>query len=286
MYYVISNPTAGKRGNKYCLELATKVFDAHGVKYEVYETTHRGEAQDIAKKLTSNGATELVVVGGDGTLHEVLNGIQNPTECKVGLIPAGTGNDFADAMKLPRDPEKAAEIILKGETKETDYLDVDGTRCMNIAGMGIDVDILEGCQRGRMKGKAKYFISLLRTMFKFKGMQVTYQKDGQEVSENVLITAVCNGSQFGGGLKVCPNAVIDDGKMEVVVVRHIKGVFKLLRALLTLMKGKITEYHMTSHFYAEEIKVSAPPCTIQLDGELYSGLAFNAKIHSGLKFYR
>ena len=80
MYYVISNPTAGKRGNKYCLELATKVFDAHGVKYEVYETTHRGEAQDIAKKLTSNGATELVVVGGDGTLHEVLNGIQNPLE--------------------------------------------------------------------------------------------------------------------------------------------------------------------------------------------------------------
>ena len=168
MYYVISNPTAGKRGNKYCLELATKVFDAHGVKYEVYETTHRGEAQDIAKKLTSNGATELVVVGGDGTLHEVLNGIQNPTECKVGLIPAGTGNDFADAMKLPRDPEKAAEIILKGETKETDYLDVDGTRCMNIAGMGIDVDILEGCQRGRMKGKAKYFISLLRTMLRIR----------------------------------------------------------------------------------------------------------------------
>ena len=286
MYHIISNPTAGKKGNKYCLDLATKIFDANGLEYVVHQTTRPGDAKDIAKNLTEEGVTELVVVGGDGTLHEVLNGIQNPTQCKVGLIPAGTGNDFADAMKLPRDPEKAAEIILKGNTKETDYLEMDGMRCMNIAGMGIDVDILEGCQRGRMKGKAKYFVSLLQTMFKFKGMQVTYEKDGQEVSENVLIVAVCNGSQFGGGLKVCPNAVIDDGKMEVVVVRHIKGVFKLLRALLTLMKGKITEYHMTSHFYAEEIKVSAPPCTIQLDGDLYSGLNFNAKIHSGLKFYR
>lgn len=286
MYHVISNPTAGKRGNKYCLGLATKIFDENGAKYEIHETTRRGEAKEIAQRLTIQGVTELVVVGGDGTLHEVLNGIVNPKECKVGLIPAGTGNDFADAMGIPRNAETAAELILKGETKETDYLEMDGTRCMNIAGMGIDVDILEGCQKGKMKGKAKYFISLLRTMFKFKGLDITYEKDGEKISEKVLIAAVCNGSQFGGGLKVCPNAVIDDGKMEVVVVKHIKGVFKLLRALLTLMKGKITEYHLTSHFYAEEIQISAPPCTIQLDGELYSGLQFNAKIHSGLKFYR
>ena len=272
MYYVISNPTAGKRGNKYCLGLTTKFFDEKGVDYEVYETTRRGEAKDIAERLTSEGKTELVVVGGDGTLHEVLNGIVNPTECKIGLIPAGTGNDFADAMKIPRDPEKAAELILKGETKPTDYLEMDGVRCMNVAGMGIDVDILEECQRGKMKGKAKYFLSLLKCMFKFKGLDVSYEKNGEKIEEKVLITAVCNGSQFGGGLKVCPGAVIDDNKMEVVVVRHIKGVFKLLRALLQLMKGKITSYHLTDHFYAESLKVSAPPCTVQLDGELYEGL--------------
>ncbi len=286
MHYVISNPTAGKRGNKYCLGITKKVFDEHGVEYKVYETTCPGEAKDIAKKLTSEGATDLVVVGGDGTLHEVLNGIVNPTECKVGLIPAGTGNDFADAMKLPRDPEKAAEVILKGETKSTDYLEMDGVRCMNVGGMGIDVDILLGCQKGRMKGKAKYFVSLLKTMFKFKGMDISYEKDGETISEKVLIAAVCNGSQFGGGLKVCPNAVIDDNKMEVVIVRHIKGVFKLLRALLQLMKGKITSYYCTDHFYAESLKVSAPPCTIQLDGELYDGLKFDAKVCSGLRFYR
>ena len=123
-------------------------------------------------------------------------------------------------------------------------------------------------------------------MFKFKGMDVSYEKNGEVINEKVLIAAVCNGSQFGGGLKVCPNAVIDDGKMEVVIVRHIKGVFKLLRALLQLLKGKITDYYCTDHFYAESLKVSAPPCTIELDGELYDGLNFDAKIHSGLRFYR
>ena len=123
-------------------------------------------------------------------------------------------------------------------------------------------------------------------MFKFKGMDVSYEKDGETISEKVLIAAVCNGSQFGGGLKVCPGAVIDDNKLEVVIVRHIKGVFKLIRALLQLMKGKITSYYLTDHFYAESLKVSAPPSTIQLDGELYEGLNFDAKICSGLRFYR
>ncbi len=286
MYYIISNPTAGRKGNKQCLSLATKIFDENGVKYEIYETTRPGEAKQIAEKLTSEGKTELVVVGGDGTLHEVLNGLVEPAECNIGLIPAGTGNDFSDAMNLPRDPKLAAEIILKGESRVTDYLEIDGVRCMNVGGMGIDVDILEGCQRGKLKGKAKYFVSLLRTMFKFKGMDVSYEKNGERINEKVLIVAACNGSQFGGGLKVCPNAVIDDNKMEVVVVRHIKGVFKLLRALLQLMKGKITSYHLTDHFYAESFKASAPPRTIQLDGELYEGLNFDVKICSGLRFYR
>ncbi|MBR2341033.1 MAG: YegS/Rv2252/BmrU family lipid kinase [Clostridia bacterium] len=286
MYYIISNPTAGRRGNKHCLRLATKIFDENGAEYKIYETNFPKEAKAIAEKLTGEGATNLVVVGGDGTLHEVLNGIVNPTECKVGLIPAGTGNDFADAMKLPRDPETATKLILKGETKPTDYLEIDGVRCMNVGGMGIDVDILKGCQRGKLKGKAKYFISLLRTMFKFKGMDVSYEKNGEVINEKVLIAAVCNGSQFGGGLKVCPNAVIDDNKLEVVIVRHVKGVFKLIHALLQVLKGKITSYHLTDHFYAESLKVSAQPCTIQLDGELYDGLNFDAKIHSGLRFYR
>jgi diacylglycerol kinase (ATP) len=137
-----------------------------------------------------------------------------------------------------------------------------------------------------LKGKAKYFVSLLKTMFKFKGIDVSYEKDGEVINEKVLIAAACNGSQIGGGLKVCPNAAIDDNKMEVVIVRHIKGVFKLIRALLQLLKGKITDYHLTDHFYAESLKVSAAPCTIQLDGELYDGLEFDAKIHSGLRFYR
>ena len=286
MYNVISNPTAGKKGNKRCLDLAIGVFKEAGAEFKIHETTRRGEAREIARKLTEAGEKQIVVVGGDGTLHEVLNGIANPTECKIGLIPAGTGNDFADAAKIPMGAEEAARLILKGETKATDYLELGGVRCMNIGGMGIDVDILERCQKGRMKGKLKYLISLLRSVLSYKGWDVRYEKDGETVEKKVLVAAVCNGVQFGGGLKICPEANIGDGLLNVVIVEHIKGLFNLAKAFTKLMKGKITEYPLTTQFLCENIRISAPPCTVQLDGELYQNLTFEAKVCKGLEFYR
>lgn len=286
MYHVISNPTAGKRGNKKSLELALEVFQAAGAEYTVYETTCRKDAKKIAERLTAEGATELVVVGGDGTLHEVLNGIVDPKNCRLGIIPAGTGNDFAEAASLPLDPKEAAERILKGEVKPTDYLEFDGVRCMNIGGMGIDVDILERCRRGKMRGKLKYLISLLRSVITYKGWDVKFKQGEEEVSQKVLVATACNGVQFGGGLKICPEAAIDDGKIDVVVVEHIKGLFNLAKAFTKLMKGTITQYPLTRHFLCDEIQVESAPCFIQLDGEIYENLKFNVKLQRGLMIYR
>ena len=287
MYKIISNPTAGKRGNKQALALTKEVFDEAGVSYEVFETTCRGEAQDIAKKLTEGGEeVKLVIVGGDGTLHEALNGIAEPEKCVLGIIPAGTGNDFAEAAKIPLDSKEAARLILESEAKPTDYLEMGGVRCMNVAGMGIDTEILQRCERGRMKGKLKYLISLLQSVISFKGWQIKFKQGEETVELNTLVTAACNGQQFGGGLKICPEAVIDDGKIDVVVVEHIKGIFNLGKALVTLLKGKITTYPKTRHFLCEEIEVNAPPCTVQLDGELYSDLEFKVKVCKGLRIFR
>jgi YegS/Rv2252/BmrU family lipid kinase len=286
MYYFISNPTAGKKGSKKSLDLALEVFKSAGKQCTVYETTCRKDAKEIAYRLTSAGVDELIVVGGDGTLHEVLNGIVDPYKCRVGLIPAGTGNDFAEAAGLPLDPKKAAELILSGETKRTDWLEFDGVRCMNIGGMGIDVDILERCRKGKMKGKLKYLISLLRSVISYKGWEVTFMQDGEEIKQKVLVATACNGVQFGGGLKICPEAEIDDGKMDVVVVEYIKGFFNLAKAFTKLMKGTITQYPATRHFLCDEIKMEANPCPIQLDGEIYDDLRFVVKSYSGLHVYR
>lgn len=287
MLHIIYNPTAGKRRATKNLVVVEKLLKERGVEYEVHATAAAHDGEQIARELTANGETELVVLGGDGTLHEVLNGIVDPTACKLGLIPSGTGNDFATCVGLPMDVEKATKILLDCEAKDTDYIEMADRRCMNVGGIGMDVDVLERCLRGKMRGKLKYFISLLKSFFVFDGCDVTVTIDGKEEKHNAILVDVCNGVMYGGGIPICPKADVADGKISALVVDCIGGKMALLKALLTLMKGKILEYPKTSYYLCEEVRVTFDkPCIVQLDGELYPGLEFRAKIRSGLKFYR
>lgn len=287
LYHIISNPVAGKNKGKKNLEIAKSVFEARGAAFQTHLSQSEYDATAIARRLTEQGESEIIALGGDGTLHEVLNGLANPAACNLGLIPSGTGNDFAEKAGLPLDAEKAAALILDTQAKDTDYLEVGGKRCMNVGGLGIDVDVLERCKRGKLKGKIKYLMSLLQSMFAYKGCKVTIERDGEREERDLLLAAVCNGSQFGGGLSICPVAALDDGKMNVVTVDCIGGKIKLIKALLALLKGKILEYPATVHTFCERIKFTpALPCTVQLDGELYKNLDFDVRLKQGLKFYR
>ena len=287
MFHIIMNPVSGKKKALKNFEKVESLLVDRNVEYEVHKTCAVRDAEDITRHLTGQGENDLVVFGGDGTLHEVLNGIEKPEECRLGLVPSGTGNDFAEKLGIPLQADKAMLRILDGEAKPIDYLDVGGVRCMNVAGVGMDVDVLERCQKGKMRGKLKYLSSLLQSLFAFKGYPIVMYKDGKEERHDALLAAACNGSQFGGGIPICPAAEVDDGLMNVVLVDCIGGKFKLVRALLTLLKGKILEYQKTTHFLCDRIRFEPlVPCTVQLDGELYKNLPFDVKICKGLKMYR
>ncbi|MBQ8446934.1 MAG: diacylglycerol kinase family lipid kinase [Clostridia bacterium] len=287
MQHIIVNPVSGKKRGVKNLRIVEALLKEAQIEYEVHTTTVVGEAEKIVRELTERGENDIIVLGGDGTLHEVLNGISNPAQCRLALIPSGTGNDFAEKLGIPLKAAEAVKLFLKKDPKEIDYLQVGNRRCMNVAGLGMDVEVLERCQRGKMRGKLKYFISLLKTFFVFKGYAIVVRKeDGTEEKHDALLAAVCNGSQFGGGIPVCPPAEVNDGLMNVMIVDHIKGKWKLVKALLTLMKGKLPQYERTTHFLCESVRFEPlVPCTVQLDGELYPNLPFDVKIGKGLKMY-
>lgn len=287
MLHIIYNPISGKkRAAKNVVEVE-KILQAKGVEYETHATCEAHDGERIARALTERGETNIVVLGGDGTLHEVLNGLVDPSVCTIGLIPSGTGNDFATNIGIPLDVAKATEIILNGEAKDTDYIEVGDRRCMNVGGIGMDVDVLERCSRGKMHGKLKYFASLVKSVFAFKGYPVTVIIDGKEEKHNALLVDACNGKVYGGGIPICPKAEVADGKISVVIVDGIKGKWELIKTLIKLMKGKMLEYEKTTYCLCDEIIVKPDvPCISQLDGELYPNLKFHAKIKTGLKFYR
>jgi len=287
MYHIIFNPVAGKKKALKNLRIVERVLDERGIQFQVHQSREERDALNIARELTVAGENELIVLGGDGTLHEVLNGIADPTQCRLGLIPSGTGNDFAEKVGVPMDAEKALALILDGEAKETDYLAVGDKRCMNVAGVGMDVEVLERCKKGKLKGKIKYLMSLIQCLFAFKGCRIEIISGERKETRDVLIGAACNGAQFGGGISICPSAVVDDGKLNVVTVDCIGGKWKIIKAFITLMKGKVLEYPLTTHFTCESVRfVPEKPCAVQLDGEVYTDVTFDVRLCKGLLFYR
>ena len=286
MYNIIFNPVAGKKKAFKNLEVVKRIMDECKVEYNVHKTGGIHDAEYIARELTQKGETNIIVLGGDGTLNEVLNGLVDPSVCTLGLVPSGTGNDFAERMGIPLDSEQAIRRIMANDANPVDYIDVSGTRSMNVAGLGMDVDVLERCQRGNMKGKLKYLLSLVQSLFSFKGYRVHIEAEGVSEDRDVLLCAVCNGSQFGGGIRICPVADPADGKLDVVIVDCLGSTLAIVKAFIELLKGKILEYPLTKHYLVEKVTFTPKQdCPIQLDGEVYQHHAFEAEVKRGLKFY-
>lgn len=280
MLNVIVNPNIRKM-EKLVAEVDSR-FKERGVACRFFYSARRGDARKYAQSLTAAGQTELVVMGGDGTVNDVLSGMADPSVVRLGIIPAGTGNDFAAVAGIPLGI-KAVDLILDGEPQPTDYIECGTHRSLNIAGTGMDVEILRRCEnmtRGGRKGK--YFRSLLATVFKYKGSRISVTAGGETREYNALIAAVCNGKRLGGGIPLCPAAQIDDGLMELVVVeRPPRG--KLLPALFRLMRGKILEEPITHHMSCRAASVVSPEGKIfvQYDGEIFEEEALNAYLVSG-----
>ena len=163
-----------------------------------------------------------------------------------------------------------------------------GVRGINVIGTSIDVDILKRCRRARFfKGKLQYVISLIVSLMKFKFYKFKIVRGEQTEEKDALIACVGNGSQIGGGIRMCPKAVIDDGKLDFVIAGKLKKS-RIPHAFIKLMQGKILEQNFTSMEYAEHVKIEFDrPVTVQIDGELYDGIDFDLSIKKGgLKFYR
>lgn len=293
MYHIIVNPVAGKKKALKSLKKVQKVFEERRLEYTIHRTTEKGNGLEIVKKLTNgeipfekDEIRKIIILGGDGTLHEVLNGIADFKNARFGLIPSGTGNDFATALNIPKNVKKATELILEEHECPTDYLEVGGVRCMNIAGIGMDVDVMVRYNQGKHKNKFRYFKCLLRSLFSYKGTTITVKNGEETLTKKAFIATACNGTDFGGGRKICPVAKVDDGLLDVNLLESVSG-WKLVKAFIKLLKGKILETPICTHFTAKSVRFEIEkPYTVQLDGELYDNLELDFKIAQGLIMYR
>lgn len=277
--FVINEKAGGKRTLR-AKKTISEILDEKKIEYRFHTTEYRKHAIEITKQLCAEGAKTIVAVGGDGTINEVLNGLDD-LSVNFGIIPTGSGNDFIDSANIPSDVKAALDIILYGTAKPTDFLVCDNIRGINIIGTGIDVEILQRCENSKiLKGKVKYFISLLISLMKFKFYKLRLS-DEPERERNALIVCCCNGKKFGGGIPMCPEAVIDDNQMDFVLINQMEK-FAIPKYLAKLMKGKILEQEFTDFVRQDHVNaIFDKPVSVEIDGEIYHDVKFDVHIEKG-----
>ena len=289
MHIIINKTAGGKNGKKAikALSIVENRLKERNIEYTVHPTEYKGHATKLTKQLIDDGAKKIVVLGGDGTLHEVINGFDNFENVSLGLIPCGTGNDFASALGLPKDPEKAIDLIIDGTPKYTDFMQLPTVRGINVIGAGIDVDVLVAYSKLKRKNKFGYTWCLIKTLFNINFIKFTAKINSETISHSSFIAAIANGDRFGGGLSICPVADPTDKKLNFVAVKEIRGL-KIVNALLKLMSGKILTLKQASQIPCEKISIECEkPFTIEVDGELYENVQFDVEVVSDkLKMYR
>lgn len=274
---IIANVKSGKGRGAKCLAAVEAYLKERGIDYTVHTTAYAGHGKELAQELCANGSQTVVALGGDGTFHEVLNGMDF-THARMGLIPAGRGNDFAiGANAASLDPTQAIADIVRGEPKDLDYIQIADKRCANVAGTGLDIEVL--LKTANSKNKLTYTASLLRCVLNYKPYQVTATVNGETHDYKCVMIGVCNGTQIGGGMKLSPLSSATDGKLDVVVIekpKHTPTIF----LVPTFTKGKHMNKSFVRHIICDKVSITTP-APIQLDGEIYYDLPFEASIVVG-----
>ena len=268
---LICNPAAG---NGLALETAGIIEEKlkeRGIPYTMMKTERAGHATVLAAAAALKGYETVAAIGGDGTLLEVAAGLCN-SRTALGVIPAGTGNDFVKTAGIPKDPLAALDLILNTPPLPTDTVRINNRIFLNETGTGFDVMVLDFAEKAkkRVQGLWPYLYGVIRTIFRFRSVRLTLSVDGGTPEDReLLVLAAGNGRYIGGGIPIAPDAVLDDGLLDVVLINRMNKL-RMLRALGGLMKGKVLTFRETQFLRARKLSLRGEGLRINIDGEIIS----------------
>ena len=276
MHHVfLINPRAGKRDQTARLRGLADRLAAHGLKVSCLLTDRLGGAEAIARALAETGEpVRIYACGGDGTVHEAANGIAGYENAAMTVIPTGTGNDFLknfgpDAAKFS-DPEN----LWDGPDFPLDLIDCNGRYCLTIACSGIDARIADSVHRygGLLSGRGSYLLSVaVNFLFKPIGRRWRVELGGEVLEDDFALVSMCNGRYYGGGSMPVPQARMDDGVLETILVKNVpKATFA--RLFPAYSAGDCWKFpHIARVVTARQVSITACPgeedIVTCLDGE-------------------
>ena len=290
MYIFIVNPVSGNGKAKRAWKKVKQELDKQGVHYRSFYTNYPGHAQEIARQVAElyhDKLAAIVSVGGDGTFHEMINGLTAYPQLPVGCIPAGSGNDVTRGFRLPRTPVKAVKHLLQASMQKARQYDLGEYelyqkrkgkgRFINGVGIGFDGEAAKLTNGSAYKhwlnkfkcGGLAYVISALRLIFNYETRSLKITIDGvQHVYSDVWLVAISNIPYYAGGMKIAPKANPADGTFNLCIVHGLKPL-KLLFIFGTVYFGWHSRLKEVTLLEGKNIRVeSDQPMTIHADGEI------------------
>lgn len=278
---LLVNPTSGKGKGARSAAIALPRLREAG--FDVREMAGRDadEALDLARAAVADGVESLVVCGGDGMVHLGAQAVAQ-TQCALGIIPAGTGNDVARYLDLPRsDPQAAADVIVRSQVRTIDLAVCNGTYFVTVLAAGFDAIVNERANAMTWpKGQMRYNIATLAELRVFEPLSYTLDLDGVEHRLDAMLCAVGNGPSFGGGLRITEGAIIDDGLLDVVLIKPMSKL-QLIRTYPKLFSGTHIHHPQYEHHRVRRVTVAAPGITAYADGERFGPLPLTVEVAAG-----
>ncbi|MCC7138457.1 MAG: hypothetical protein IT460_08545 [Planctomycetes bacterium] len=279
--HVIANPTAGRGRTPRLVAALVDALRAQGATATSYATTGPGDAAAHVAGLPDDAADRLVVVGGDGTLHEAVNGRAGPLPWPVAIVPVGTANLVARDAGTPLGGDAAshADLVLRGEPWTVDLLATDRGRTLAVAGAGLDAEVVAAVarvRRGGLGGYARWLAPIARTFSDYRPPRLVAVVDGRAVEGGAVI--VQNTRCYGGLFTLSPTARMDDGRLDVVVLREARRR-DCFRMLLSAYAGRLAGDRGVSLLVGTSVEVRAPrPAAVQMDGDPAGTTDFSARL--------
>lgn len=278
---LLTNPTAGKgRAGRHRAAVVRRLTDA-GFAVRDLAGRDADEALALARDAVADGVEALVVNGGDGLVHLGAQAVAT-TGVPLGIVPTGTGNDVARYLDLPRkDPLAATDRVIGGRRRTIDLARSGSSYFVTVLAAGFDAVVNERANRmTRPRGQMRYNLATVAELRTLAPIPYELDVDGAIVRSDATLVAVGNGPSFGGGLRITEGAVLDDGLLDVVLVRPMSRT-RLLAAYPRLFNGTVNQVPEYEHYRCRRVTVAAPGIVTYADGERFGALPLTIECAPG-----
>jgi YegS/Rv2252/BmrU family lipid kinase len=271
--YII-NPISGPRTKKDIKGFIEKTTSKNKIAFDVFPSVASGDYSFLHSIISEKKTTDIVIAGGDGTVSQCIGSLMK-LDLNFGIIPCGSGNGLAFAAKIPKQPERALEVILRGKSSPVDGFYINGKFACMLCGLGFDAKVAHDFAQQPTRGLTTYIKQVVKNFFSAKTYSFDVKIAGNQFSTDAFFISIANSNQFGNNFKIAPKASLNDGLLDIVIVtdqmkvnlllqtlRQISGINKLQTGTLQTDKKGIL------YFQTDEITIlNKSEAPLHIDGD-------------------